>query len=42
MVSGVFGFKTTRPKVKELVGKALTSMHEAGDVFSRDDKLFPA
>jgi hypothetical protein len=42
MVSRVFGFKSTSPKVKELVEKTLTSMHEAGDVVSRDDKLFLA
>jgi hypothetical protein len=42
MVSRVFGFKTTSQKVKELVEKTLTSMHEAGDVVSRDDKLFLA
>ena len=42
MVSRVFGFKTTSPKVKELVEKTLISMHEAGDVVSRDDKLFLA
>ncbi len=42
MVSRVFGFKSTSPKVKELVEKTLTSMHEAGDVVLRDDKLFLA
>ena len=42
IASRVFGFKTTSPKVKELVDKTLTSMHEAGDVVSRDDKLFLA
>jgi hypothetical protein len=42
MVSRVFGFKSTSAKVKELVDKTLTSMHEAGDVVSRDDKLFLA
>ena len=42
MVSRVFGFKSTSPKVKELVEKTLASMHEAGDVVSRDDKLFLA
>jgi hypothetical protein len=30
MVSWVFGFKSTSAKVKELVDKTLTSMHEAG------------
>ena len=42
MVSRVFGFKSTSPKIKELVDKTLLSMHEAGDVVSRDDKLFLA
>jgi hypothetical protein len=42
MISRVFGVKSTSPKVKELVGKTLLSMHEAGDVVSRDDKLFLA
>ena len=42
MVSRVFGFKSTSPKVKELVDRTLSSMHEAGDVVLRDDKLFLA
>jgi hypothetical protein len=42
MVSRVFGFKSTSPRVKELVEKALASIHEAGDVVSRDDELFLA
>jgi hypothetical protein len=42
MVSSGFGFKATSPKVKELIDQTLTSMHEAGDVVSRDDKLFLA
>jgi hypothetical protein len=42
MVSRVFGFKSTSAKAKELVEKTLLSMHEAGDVVSRDDKLFLA
>jgi very-short-patch-repair endonuclease len=40
MVSKVLGFKTTSSKLKELVDKTLTSMLEAGDITSRDDKLF--
>ena len=40
MVSRVFGFKSTSPKVKELVEKTLLSMHEAGDVVSRDEPSF--
>ena len=42
MVSRVLGFKTTSPKLKELVDKTLTSVLEAGDVVPRDDKLFLA
>lgn len=42
MDSRVFGFKSTSSKVKELVDKTLTSMYEACDVVSRDDKLFLA
>jgi very-short-patch-repair endonuclease len=42
MVSRVLGFKTTSAKVKELVEKTLASMHEAGVIVSRDDKLFLA
>ena len=42
MVSSVLGFKTTSPKLKELVDKTLTSALKTGDVVSRDDKLFLA
>ena len=37
MVSSVLGFKTTSPKLKELVDKTLTSALKTGDVVSRDD-----
>jgi hypothetical protein len=40
MVGRVLGFKATSPKLKELVEKVLTSMVEAGEVVSRDEKLF--
>jgi hypothetical protein len=42
MVSRVFGFESMGPKVKELVDKTLASIHEAGDVVARDEKLFLA
>jgi hypothetical protein len=42
VVSRVLSFESTSPKVEELVEKTLLSMHEAGDVVSRDDRLFLA
>jgi very-short-patch-repair endonuclease len=40
LVGKAFGFKAAGAKLKDLIEKVLTSMLEAGDVVSRDEKLF--